>query len=56
MVLGGVMMPVVGVAGDHTAVPMAVIMVSGYVFSILCFYKMIVPRLSLIHISEPTRH
>lgn len=44
MVLGGVMMPVVGVAGDHTAVPMAVIMVSGYVFSILCFYKMIVPR------------
>ena len=38
------MMPVVGVAGDHTAVPMAVIMVSGYAFSILCFYKMIVPR------------
>ena len=43
MVLGGVMMPVVGIAGDRTAVPMAVIMVSGYAFSILCFYKMIAP-------------
>ncbi len=42
MILGGVMMPVTGIAGDHTAVPMAVLMVLGYLLSLVVFYKMIV--------------
>ncbi len=42
MILGGVMMPVTGIAGDHTAVPMAVLMVAGYALSLIVFYKMIV--------------
>lgn len=41
MILGGVMMPVTGIAGDHTAVPMAVLMVLGYLLSLVVFYKMI---------------
>ncbi len=41
MILGGVMMPVTGIAGDHTAVPMAVLMVAGYALSLIVFYKMI---------------
>ncbi len=43
MVLGGVMMPVVGIAGDHTALPMGIIMTAGYISGLLCFYRMIVP-------------
>ncbi len=42
MILGGVMMPVTGIAGDHSAVPMAVLMVMGYFLSLVVFYKMIV--------------
>lgn len=30
MSLGGIMMPLVGIAGDHTAMPMAILMVTGY--------------------------
>ena len=41
MILGGIMMPVTGIAGDHTAVPMAVLMVAGYALSLIVFYKMI---------------
>ena len=41
MILGGVMMPITGIAGDHTAVPMGIIMVTCYVLSLVVFYKMI---------------
>lgn len=42
MILGACMMPVVGIMGDHTAVPMGIIMVAGYALGVLCFYTMIV--------------
>ena len=41
MILGGAMMPVVGIAGDHTAVPMGIIMVCGYALGVICYYTMI---------------
>ena len=44
MILGACMMPVVGILGDHTAIPMAVIMVCGYAFGVICFYTMIAPE------------
>ena len=37
------MMPVVGIAGDHTAVPMGIIMVCGYALGVICYYTMIAP-------------
>lgn len=43
MILGGVCMPLAGIAGDHTAVPMGILMVAGYWLALLVFYKMIVP-------------
>ena len=43
MILGGVMMPVTGIAGDHTAVPMGIIMVVCYALSLVVFYTMIAP-------------
>ena len=43
MLLGGCMMPVVGIAGDHSALPMSVIMLIGYVMSFLCFSRLIQP-------------
>lgn len=43
MILGGCMMPVVGIAGDHTAVPMGIIMVIGYALGVICYYAMIAP-------------
>ena len=43
MILGGCMMPVVGIAGDHTAVPMGIIMVIGYALGVICYYTMIAP-------------
>ena len=43
MILGGCMMPVVGIAGDHTAVPMGIIMVIGYAMGVICYYAMIAP-------------
>ena len=39
MVLGGVMMPLVGIAGDHTAIPMAVLMLTGYTLGTIVFYS-----------------
>lgn len=44
MILGGCMMPVVGIAGDHTAVPMGIIMVLGYALGFICFLRMIAPE------------
>lgn len=41
MALGGVMMPLVGIAGDHTALPMAILMVAGYGLGVLVFYSRI---------------
>lgn len=38
MVLGGVMMPLVGIAGDHTALPMAILMLAGYALGAIVFY------------------
>ena len=43
MILGGVMMPVTGIAGSHTAMPMGIIMVVCYMLSLVVFYGMIVP-------------
>lgn len=42
MLLGACMMPVVGIAGDHTAIPMGIIMLTGYGLGTLVFYRMIV--------------
>lgn len=44
MILGGVMMPAVGIAGDQTAVPMAVIMTVFYILADIVLAKMIIPR------------
>ena len=41
MLLGACMMPVVGIAGDHTAIPMGIIMLTGYGLGTLVFYTMI---------------
>lgn len=41
MVLGGVMMPLVGIAGDRTALPMAILMLTGYALGVLVFYSRI---------------
>ena len=41
MLLGACMMPVVGIAGDHTAIPMGLVMVCGYGLGTLAFYCMI---------------
>ena len=38
MVLGGVMMSLVGIAGDHTAMPMGILMVTGYGLGVALFY------------------
>ncbi len=43
MILGGVMMPVTGIAGDHTAMPMGILMVGCYILSLVVFYTMIAP-------------
>ena len=44
MILGACLMPVVGIMGDHTAVPMGIIMTAGYALGVLCFYTMIAPE------------
>ena len=41
MLLGAFMMPVVGIAGDHTAIPMGIVMLVGYGLGVLVFYGMI---------------
>ena len=43
MVLGGLMMPLVGIAGDQTAVPMGIIMVIGYLLANVVLEAMIAP-------------
>ena len=41
MLLGACMMPVVGIAGDYTAIPMGVIMLTCYGLGVFVFYRMI---------------
>ena len=41
MLLGACMMPVVGIAGDHTALPMGLVMLCGYTLGTIVFYGMI---------------
>ena len=41
MLLGACMMPVVGIAGDHTALPMGIVMLSCYGLGTAVFYGMI---------------
>ena len=41
MLLGACMMPVVGIAGDHTAIPMGAIMLTCYGLGVFVFYRMI---------------
>ena len=41
MLLGACMMPLVGSAGDHTAIPMGIVMLTGYGLGALVFYRMI---------------
>ncbi len=43
MILGGVCMPLAGIAGDHTAIPMGILMVAGYWLALATFYMAIVP-------------
>lgn len=43
MLLGACMMPIVGIAGDHTALPMSLIMVTGYALGTFVFFRMIAP-------------
>ena len=44
MILGGCMMPLVGIAGEHTAIPMCVMMISGYGLGYAAFRLMIAPE------------
>ena len=44
MILGGCMMPLVGIAGDNTAIPMCVIMICGYGLGYVVFRLMIAPE------------
>ena len=41
MLLGACAMPLTGIAGDQTALPMGIIMVTGYGLGTLVFYRMI---------------
>lgn len=44
MILGAAMMPLVGIAGDHTALPMCIIMISGYGLGLLTYLLLIAPE------------
>ena len=44
MIAGGLMAPLVGIAGDHNALPMAVVMLCGYLGSLYIFLQMIYSR------------
>ena len=44
LLLGGAIMPLVGIAGDDTPIPMAVLMMAGYSLAIWCYYKRIAPE------------
>ena len=41
MISGGLMAPVVGIAGSHNALPMAIVMLCGYFGSLIIFLRMI---------------
>ena len=43
MFLGGIMMPAAGFFGTVTGIPMAVIMLTGFVLGMICYYTMIRP-------------
>lgn len=43
MILGGACMPLVGIAGDHTAVPMGCLMIAGFALALFSFYRMVAP-------------
>ena len=43
MLLGLVCMPLAGIAGDHTAIPMGVLMAAGYILAALTFFRVIAP-------------
>ena len=43
MILGGLMMPLVGIAGSDTAVPMGIIMLAGYTLGLLTFLVLVYP-------------
>ena len=44
MILGAAMMPLVGIAGNHTALPMCIIMISGYGLGLLTYLLLIAPE------------
>ncbi|MBE6093816.1 MAG: multidrug effflux MFS transporter [Selenomonas sp.] len=44
MILGGCMMPLVGIAGENTAMPMCIIMLFGYIFGYAAYKFMIEPE------------
>ena len=44
MILGGCMMPLVGIAGEHTAIPMCVMMIAGYGLGYLTYLLMVAPE------------
>ena len=44
MILGGVMMPLTGIAGDSNPLPMAILMLAGYVLSEIVYRAMIRSR------------
>jgi DHA1 family bicyclomycin/chloramphenicol resistance-like MFS transporter len=44
LLLGGAIMPLVGIAGDDTPIPMVVLMIAGYGLAIWCYYKRIAPE------------
>ncbi len=41
MILGGLCMPLTGIAGDHSALPMGILMTAGYLLAVLAFYRVI---------------
>lgn len=44
MILGAAMMPLVGIAGENTALPMALIMAAGYGLGLLAYRQLIAPE------------
>ena len=44
MILGGCMMPLVGIAGEHTAIPMCVMMIAGYGLGYFTYLLMVAPE------------
>ena len=43
MILGGLMMPLVGIAGSDTAIPMGIIMLTGYTLGLITFLTLVYP-------------